>query len=215
VSRENVNRSMFPEGDPGRSSFRKANQAYALALLGVVFWGVSASAWSSSDVATQVMFFLGVLMVAIGLVFRIWVSTYQAGYKNKRLITVGPYSLCRNPMYLSNLLGGIGASLTTGTLLIPVAFAIVFLIHYRRVIPDEEARLRRHHGEAFDAYRAATPLLMPSFKLFSQPDEYVVRTRDLLARIPLALWPMGAVAAIYLGAVLHAHGLLPLLLRIY
>jgi len=207
--------SNFAENDPARSTFRKAHQAYLMATIGVVVWSVSASVWSSGSLPGELSFSIGVLLVAVGFAGRIWVSTYQAGYKNKRLITVGPYSLCRNPMYFCNLLGGVGACLTTDTITAPVLFVAGYVYHYRRVIRDEESRLRRHHGAAFDAYRAQTSALFPSFKRFSEPAEYLVRTQDLSEKIPLALWPIAAVAAIHFGAALHAHHLLPVLFRIY
>jgi protein-S-isoprenylcysteine O-methyltransferase Ste14 len=210
-----IDPSAFAENDPARGSFRKAHQAYLLATLGVILWIVSASIWSNGNLPGEASFGLGVLLVAAGFAGRLWVSTYQAGYKNKRLITEGPYSLCRNPMYFCNLLGGVGACLTTGTITAPAIFLIACAYHYRRVIRDEEARLRRHHGEAFDRYRARTPMLIPSFKRFSQPEEYLVRTRDLSEKIPLALWPIAAVAFLHFGAALHAHHLLPTLFRVY
>jgi protein-S-isoprenylcysteine O-methyltransferase Ste14 len=210
-----VDRTGFAENDPGRSTFRKVHQAYLLATVGVVFWSISSTYWSTGNLPSEASFSVGVLLVAIGFAGRLWVSTYQAGYKNKSLIMVGPYSLCRNPMYFCNLLGGLGACLTTGTITAPALFLAAYVFHYRRVIRDEEARLRRHHGAAFDAYRAATPRLLPSIKNFKQPEEYIVRMRDLSERIPLALWPIAAVALIHFGAALHAHHLLPDLLRIY
>jgi protein-S-isoprenylcysteine O-methyltransferase Ste14 len=210
-----IDRSTFAEGDPGRLSFRKSNHAYLLAAAGAILWLVSGSYWPGDGLVSTVAFSVGVLMVAFGFAGRLWVSTYQAGHKNKVLITVGPYSLCRNPMYLSNLLGGLGACLTTGTITVPILFVLAASLHYRRVIPDEEARLRRHHGAAFDAYHARTPLIIPAFKRFTQPEEYLVRTRELSTRIPLALWPIVAVAIIHMVAALHQQGLLPELFRIY
>lgn len=210
-----INPSAFAQHDPAHGSFRKARQAYLLVTLGVVWWAVSATVWSNGNFAGEASFGLGVLLVAVGFAARVWVSTYQAGYKNKRLITEGPYSLCRNPMYFCNLLGGIGACLTTATITAPALFLMACALHYPRVIRDEEARLRRHHGDAFDAYRARTPILLPSFKRFSQPAEYLVRTRELSGKIPLALAPIAAVAFFHFGAALHAHHLLPTLFRVY
>ncbi len=206
--------SMLSASNTNRLTFRKANRANLLAITAAGVWIVSDTHWRNTNLVSETFFSVGVLMVAIGFASRLWVSTYQAGYKNKHLITVGPYSMCRNPMYFSNLLGGAGACLTTGTITVPILFMLASLLHYRRVIRNEEATLRRHHGDAFDAYRAATPALVPSFKRFSEPEDYLVRTRQLSARIPLALWPIVAVALIYLVQGLHSHGVLPVLFRI-
>jgi protein-S-isoprenylcysteine O-methyltransferase Ste14 len=36
---------------------------------------------------------------------RLWCSLYISGYKNSQLITSGPYSLCRNPLYFFSFVG--------------------------------------------------------------------------------------------------------------
>jgi protein-S-isoprenylcysteine O-methyltransferase Ste14 len=196
------------------SAFRKRRRALLFAAAGVALWLVAGSAWAGDPVSAS-SFSLGLVLVAVGFGFRVWVSTYQAGHKNKDLITQGPYSLCRNPMYLSNIVGGLGAALATETITIPVMFVVICALHYRRVIANEEANLSRIHGAAYAAYKAATPRLIPSLKSFSQPDEYLVRMRSLAAKIPLAVFPMLAVAAIVFVAALHADGILPVLLTVY
>jgi protein-S-isoprenylcysteine O-methyltransferase Ste14 len=207
MSVENVDANVGP-------AFRKRRRALLFAAAGVALWLVAGSAWVGDPMSAS-SFSLGLVLVAVGFGFRVWVSTYQAGHKNKDLITQGPYSLCRNPMYLSNVVGGLGAALATETITIPVMFVVICALHYRRVIANEEANLLRIHGAAYAAYKAATPRLTPSLKGFSQPDEYLVRMRSLAAKIPLAVFPMLAVAAIVFVAALHADGLLPVLLTVY
>ena len=209
-----VDRSLFAVDDPGRSTFRKVRRAIAFAAVALGFSFVTASAWPIDGPIGETSIALGFALTAIALAGRLWVSLYQAGHKNKRLITVGPYSLCRNPMYLCNFVGGFGACLATVTLTAPVVFALAWAVHYRRVIRDEEARLRRHHGVAFDAYRAMTPKLVPSLRGFHQPVEYLIRPRELAARIPLAMLPMAGLAVLRAFAELHARGQLPELIRI-
>ena len=134
-------------GDPTKASreFRKARRAIALSIVAVAFWSVAASSWSN-DLDASIAMTIGVLLVAIGGAGRIWVSSYQAGHKTLELITVGPYSLCRHPMYFCNLLGGMGVAIASDTFALPMLFVIVFFLHYRRVIAREETLLRSVHG---------------------------------------------------------------------
>lgn len=54
------------------------------------------------------LWLMGWLFVGVGAMGRIWCSIYISGYKNNKLVMEGPYSLCRNPLYLFSYLGGVG-----------------------------------------------------------------------------------------------------------
>jgi protein-S-isoprenylcysteine O-methyltransferase Ste14 len=73
---------------------------------------------------------------------------------NRVLVTDGPYSLSRNPMYLGLVVIALGMALWTAwwpMLAAPVlVFATANFVH----IPFEEAKMRRQFGAAFDAYGA-------------------------------------------------------------
>jgi len=71
-----------------------------------------------------------------------------------KLVTRGPYSFTRNPMYLSMTLMYLGV---VGMLVQPWSLLLLLVplvILNSVVIPFEEERLRSVFGEAFDAYRA-------------------------------------------------------------
>lgn len=74
-----------------------------------------------------------------------------------RLVTTGPNSLTRNPMYLgtAGLLASYAVVRRSGSALIP---AILYTAVIDRVqIPAEEAALQARFGAAFERYRADTP----------------------------------------------------------
>ena len=56
----------------------------------------------------------GVALLAVAAMGRIWCLIYIAGRKNKELCQLGPYSLCRNPLYLFSFVGVIGFFFETG-----------------------------------------------------------------------------------------------------
>jgi protein-S-isoprenylcysteine O-methyltransferase Ste14 len=75
---------------------------------------------------------------------------------NSKLVTSGPFSLTRNPMYLGFVLVTLGIALSIGAwpmLLAPIAvFATANWVH----IPFEEEKMRRQFGASFDAYASKT-----------------------------------------------------------
>lgn len=79
----------------------------------------------------------------------------------EELVTDGPFSRVRNPIYAADLLVYLG-----GTVLIRSAWPLVALpavlhILRRRVIDPEETYLRRRFGAKYAAYLRSTPRLLP------------------------------------------------------
>lgn len=105
----------------------------------------------------------GFLLLTIGIVGRLWCTTYIGGRKNAELITDGPYSLWRNPLYVFSFIGMVGIVLTTRILLLELVAIPAFLIYYRFVIRSEERRLEEIFGDTFRAYRQKVQVLLPSF----------------------------------------------------
>lgn len=79
----------------------------------------------------------------------------------KRLVTGGPYSLTRNPMYLGHLLFMLGLTLSLRS---PVALALTLLhtcwFHTRRVREDEQL-LRERYGDVYLEYTRRVKRWLP------------------------------------------------------
>ncbi len=122
----------------------------------------------------HILWFFGWFFVGIGVMGRIWCSLYISGFKNAKLVTDGPYSLCRNPLYLFSYLGGVGIMLITETFIFPILFTLYFLCYYHYVIRQEEAFLSEKYGTAYSDYIKTIPRFLPSFKNFKEPEFYQV-----------------------------------------
>jgi protein-S-isoprenylcysteine O-methyltransferase Ste14 len=156
----------------------------------------------------------GALLVGLGMAGRLWATLYHAGHKNAELLTLGPYSVCRNPMYTANVVGGLGVMLATVTVTAPLLFLLAVAMHYRLVTRREEARLLRRHGARFAAYRAATPAFLPAWRRLGEPLGYLVHPALFRQRIRHALWPSLAFAAVLLIDLLHLHHAVPTLVHL-
>ena len=76
-----------------------ATQAFVIIL--VLILSVSESAWEGSAMpfVSSILFLMGAVLVGVASMGRLWCSLYIAGYKTEILVTEGPYSITRNPLY--------------------------------------------------------------------------------------------------------------------
>lgn len=113
-----------------------------IGLILAIILALSFSKWHfQAAFIEHILWFFGWFFVGIGVMGRIWCSLYISGFKNAKLVIDGPYSLCRNPLYLFSYLGGVGIMLITETFIFPIVFTLYFLYYYHFVIRQEEAFL--------------------------------------------------------------------------
>jgi protein-S-isoprenylcysteine O-methyltransferase Ste14 len=109
---------------------------------------------------------VGALLTASGFSLGLWTVYAQLDrgrgtplpvMPTQELLTDGPYRYCRNPMTLGAILAYLGVALTrrtaAGTAIV-LGFATALLTYLRRF---EERELGERFGEAYAAYRRATP----------------------------------------------------------
>jgi hypothetical protein len=146
---------------------------------------------------------------------RLWCSVYIAGYKTDKLITQGPYSMCRNPLYFFSLLGALGVGFATGTFLFPLLILIAFGWYYPFVIKSEEAGLMKMHKSEFEIYVKKVPRFFPKISLLQEPDEYIVKPIVFKEHIFSALWFVWFPGIIAFIKGLHDIKILPMIFKIY
>ena len=116
------------------------------------------------------------------------VQSLHSAFKNAKLVTDGPYSLCRNPLYLFSYLGGVGIMLITETFTFPIVFTLYFLCYYHFVIRQEEAFLSEKYGTAYSDYIKTIPRFLPSFKNFKEPEFYQVSPKHFRLFLTHVVW---------------------------
>ena len=115
---------------------------------------------------------IGFLLAALGEAIRVWAAGHLI--KTTELVTSGPYSYTRNPLYLGRLLIFSGLCIMAtlprhANWLVLVAGWVVFFVYYLpRKERVEPARLREIHGEAYERYFNAVPALFPTSHPYSE-----------------------------------------------
>ncbi|MER9840747.1 isoprenylcysteine carboxylmethyltransferase family protein [Mesorhizobium australicum] len=80
----------------------------------------------------------------------------------RRLVTTGPYSIVRHPLYICEAVFVTGMILSHFSLLMVALGALQFLLQYRRA-RNEEGILRQTFPE-YEAYAQRVPMLLPRFR---------------------------------------------------
>ena len=122
---------------------------------------------------------LGWICFAAGLTFRIWATLYIGGRKSASVVTQGPYSLCRNPLYLGTFLLYFSQPLFLKSAIFGVGLLIPLALYLLAVIPAEEQHLRGKFGQAYDDYLRSTPRFWPCWSLYQSSEFMDVEVRTL------------------------------------
>lgn len=176
---------------------------------------VTASAWEVHPPWNGLLFLAGCVLIGVASIGRLWCSLYICGRKTKELVTSGPYSVTRNPLYFFSAIGAIGVGLGTETLTVPAVLILLFALSYPSVILAEERKLLALHGHAYDTYFAGTPRFFPRLAIPAEPDVYAVDPRRFRRALFDALWFVWLMGVLELGEALREAGILPSLLILY
>jgi protein-S-isoprenylcysteine O-methyltransferase Ste14 len=175
----------------------------------------SRNGWGKSGIAGDILFCIGLLLTGLATVGRGWCLLYIAGYKSKTLITKGPYSLSRHPLYLFSLIGSLGVGFASELITVTALLLIGFGLYYPLIIKKEERKLARLHGEAYKIYCENTPAFLPLSIRIDEPSEYVVRPRAFRKGLFDTLWFVWIVGILKLIESLHEFSIIPTFFTLY
>ncbi|MDQ6781228.1 MAG: isoprenylcysteine carboxylmethyltransferase family protein [Candidatus Eremiobacteraeota bacterium] len=136
---------------------------------------------------------VGIAVAVCGELVRIWAVGYS-GVTTRAdivtaptLVTAGPYSRMRNPLYVGNTIIALGfwiafsgASGLAATLLMLVVVAALVVGVYATIIPLEEAYLEGQFGKPYRLYKEKVPRIVPARPLKKQEQQGFWRREVLL-----------------------------------
>jgi protein-S-isoprenylcysteine O-methyltransferase Ste14 len=180
----------------------------AVALIAVVS---SPPEWSAVHESVEAG---GLALILICIAGRCWCTLYIGGRKGAELVDIGPYSLCRNPLYFFSFLGAAGVGAQTGSLTVALLFTIAAWVVFRLVVSREEGFLKGALGEPYAHYLATTPRFLPFPWLWKGQDMLEVRPDRVALTFLDGLAFLLAIPLAEGMEMLQNHGLAPVLLRL-
>lgn len=145
---------------------------------------VSVGTWNEFDVDM-----LGWLIFVCGAGIRWWSAFYRSEGPWPELATSGPYSICRHPTQLGNLLFCVSLACFLSSLTCLIGFSLAGIGYSSLAIPAEERKLRDIFGDQYDRYCQSVPRLWPRLRLFHTPENIELHVGTLLCELRrTALW---------------------------
>lgn len=183
-------------------------------VVGAAFAAISDSLWDTHSAGRELIEFFGLLLIVGCIVIRIYCSLYIGGRKISSLVILGPYSVCRNPLYAASIIGAIGIGGQQGSITLGLITGSIVAVIFYLLVLREERLLSQIHGVEFELYRQRVPKFIPDFSLWRD-----VKKIEIEPRYALTTALDGCVILLWLPiaeALEHMHdaGFFPVLLRL-
>jgi protein-S-isoprenylcysteine O-methyltransferase Ste14 len=163
----------------GNFLFRYRNQAFPVLIVLLFLASPPPSEIAGSPALASLVDVIAVLIALAGLALRVTVIGYayikRGGLHKKvyakNLVTEGMFGICRNPLYVGNLLIYTGVFLMHGDPWVASIGIALFLFMYQCIVYAEEEFLQNKFGDGYDAYCADVSRWLPSFGKFAKATE--------------------------------------------
>lgn len=164
-------------GRIGAWFFRKRSFLVLLVLVPLIIMVRPGQAFNS-EIIDEVLGILGIGIMLLGAFLRMLVVGYRKPGTSSRgdkihaheLITDGAYQICRNPLYLGNLLLWVGLTIIFWNIWFFIAIGAWFFIQYYFIIKAEELYLAKTFGQVYNNYRKEVPAFIPRIRRFRKPE---------------------------------------------
>ncbi len=118
----------------------------------------------------------GFLLVILGALGRFYSMLFIGGKKDRKIVTDGPFSVVRNPLYVCSFIALIGFLLMLGRIDVAIVVLPLFMFYYKDTVAREEANLEAEFGKEYMDYKKKTPKYIPNFKIWKAPEYIEVKT---------------------------------------
>lgn len=136
--------------------------------------GLPLASWASAELRAA-----GWLVFIAGAALRFWATLYIGGKKGLRVVHEGPYSLCRNPLYVGTFLIALSAALMMASLTLIGGVIVGAMFYAWATVPAEERYLASRLGEPYHRYCQHTPRFWPRWSSFRTPRTVTVSVKAL------------------------------------
>ncbi|TPM64280.1 isoprenylcysteine carboxylmethyltransferase family protein [Mesorhizobium sp. B2-2-4] len=197
----------------GLGSYQRTRRLVLAVLVVVLFAALlfGQSSFPPDTAMHETIEMFGVLLIFLGICGRLWSTLYIGGRKSSEVVTGGPYSITRNPLYVFSTVAAAGVGAQIGSFSGIILFAVLCAGAFHIVILREEKFLKETLGEPYQAYLARVPRFFLKLSLYQEGDTGSFKPRLLLTTLLDGLVFLIALPAFELIDGAQQSGMLPVL----
>lgn len=184
---------------------------FAAGALGIFVFAVSNSRHPSGGTLHELIEWIGIVLIVTCILGRTWASLYIGGRKIEELVTIGPYSTMRNPLYFFSVLGAVGVGAQVGSIVVALVCGLIAFVVFYVVVLQEEKVLIARYGDSFRSYMARVPRFIPKPSLWIDEPTLMIRPPRVLMTFADALLFLLAVPLAEGFEYLQDAGIVPVL----
>ena len=196
-------------------NYQRTRRIMIAVLVVVLFVGllVGQSYFEPDTPVHELIETLGVVLIFLGIIGRLWATLYIGGRKSAEVVSGGPYSITRNPLYVFSSVAACGVGAQIGSITATIGFGVICAAAFHIVILREEKFLKEALGAPYLAYMARVPRFFPKLSLYDEGDTGSFKPRVLLITLMDGLVFLVALPAFELVDTAQQAGILPVLFR--
>ncbi|WP_421915003.1 methyltransferase family protein [Mesorhizobium sp.] len=196
-------------------NYQRTRRIMIAVLVVVLFVGllVGQSYFEPDTPVHELIETLGVVLIFLGIIGRLWATLYIGGRKSAEVVSGGPYSITRNPLYVFSSVAACGVGAQIGSITATIGFGAICAAAFHIVILREEKFLKEALGAPYLAYMARVPRFFPKLSLYDEGDTGSFKPRVLLITLMDGLVFLVALPAFELVDTAQQAGILPVLFR--
>ena len=183
-----------------------------LIAIGFIFIAIGQARSPNGDDLHELAETIGLILIVLSIFGRTWCAIYLGDREGREVVTRGPYSICRHPMYSFAILGSVGVGAQVGSFVIGLVCGFIAWLILQRFATREETALEAEFGSLYQRYAERVPRFIPKVSLWQDVDVVEVWPRTVmlafinaavfLIAIPIAegveyLHDIGALRAIF------------------
>ena len=180
----------------------------------IISTGNRGHSFSPNSLLDLIFEMAGLFLLTICSMGRLWALMYISGNKSQEIITDGPYSMVRHPLYFFSFIGGVGIGLVSENLLILALIVVFYVTYYPFTIFAEEKKLENKFGQVYLEYKRKTPRFLPKLSLYKGPHLYTIKADVFVRNIFDGMWFIWIFILLHLIEVSQEAGFLPVYWRI-
>lgn len=158
---------------------------------------------------------LGLVLIMVGIAGRLWATLYIGGRKSAEVVSTGPYSITRNPLYLFSSLAAAGVGAQTGSYVVACLFMMLSCAAFYVVALREERFLSATLGDEYLGYLSRVPRFLPNPMIYRDEPEVMFQTGRLRTTLLDGLGFLVAIPLLEIIEEAQEAGVVPILYWLY